>query len=211
MINRNTGRTNPPVTTNKHLWGRLKARPGFLLHRNTLANTDAGAGADAPTPPPTHSSARKVTLPVLRIILICGNKRLRSLWILQISRLVCLFGGDKSSSVHTKLWKMAAVERSRSSQSLHPAPANGTSRLRAKCTQIPPSAPLSGFPIWLFFCSALHCWLKFFIDILNLSAVASVLSNNMKTLARPEVGPALCLPEQEQLGRQRGSAGRLKC
>lgn len=111
VINRNTGRTNPPVTTNKHLWGRLKASPGFLLHRNTLRNTDAGARADAHTPPPTHSSARKVTLPVPRIILICGNKRLRSLWILQISRLVCLFGGDKSSSVHTKVYKMAPAER----------------------------------------------------------------------------------------------------
>lgn len=41
VINRNTERTNLAVTTNKHLWGRLKASRGFLLHINTLDNTDA--------------------------------------------------------------------------------------------------------------------------------------------------------------------------
>lgn len=39
VINRNTGRTNPPVTTNKHLWGRLKAVPGFLSHTRARAHT----------------------------------------------------------------------------------------------------------------------------------------------------------------------------
>lgn len=53
--------------------------------------------------------------------------------------------------------------------------------------QIPTSILVSGVRLWLLFSSgssvAPHCWLKFLIEILNLSTVASVLSNNMKTLA----------------------------
>lgn len=89
VINRNTGRTNLAVTTNKHLWGRLKASRGFLLHINTLDNTDAETRADTHTH--THIDTQSASsnpficsegyYPLLRIILICRNKRLRSLWI----------------------------------------------------------------------------------------------------------------------------------
>lgn len=93
-------------------------------------------------------------------------------------------------------------------------PGNVTSRIHYKYVQIPPAVLLSGVQIWLLFSSSssvLYCWLKFFIDILNLSTVVSVLSNNIKTLARPRAGGTHCLGEQEKFRRQRGSSERLKC
>jgi len=87
VINRNTERTNLAVTTNKHLWGCLKASTGFLFHINTLDNTDEDTHTFTHTDTQSASShpfsCSEGYYPLLRIISICRNKRLRSLWILR--------------------------------------------------------------------------------------------------------------------------------
>lgn len=76
------------------------------------------------------------------------------------------------------------MARSWNPQSLHIIPGNVTSRISYKYTGrfLPPHL-CQGFDSGSSSPPAPHCWLKFFIEILNLSTVASVLSNNMKTLA----------------------------
>lgn len=106
-INRNTERTNLAVTTNKHLWGCLKARRGFLLHINTLDNRDRHRYTLAHNlSPPTYSIVQKVT--VLSCVLFRSAQTNAftpsGFWDKQIG---LSFGEDKRSSVHTKVYKMA--------------------------------------------------------------------------------------------------------
>lgn len=111
VINRNTGRTNLAVTTNKHLWGRLKASRGFLLHINTLDNTDAETRADTHTltlnpPPPTHSSVQKVTILSCALFWSAETNAFAPSGF-RDKQIGLSFGEDKRSSVHTKVYKMA--------------------------------------------------------------------------------------------------------
>lgn len=100
VINRNTGRANLAVTTNKHLLGYLKASKGFLLHINTLDNTDAG----------THTDTRWHSICLLPAIRLLGRlpsplanyfdlrKQTPSLPLdFEISRLVCLLEKTKGA------------------------------------------------------------------------------------------------------------------
>lgn len=102
VINRNTGRTNLAVTTNKHLWGRLKASRGFLLHINALDNTDAEACVDTHMHwhsirllPPIHLLRRLLSSPAYYFDL---QKQTPSLPLdSEISRLVCLLEKTKGA------------------------------------------------------------------------------------------------------------------
>ncbi len=102
VINRNTERTNLAVTTNKHLWGRLKASRGFLLHINTLDDTDAETRTDTHTHwhtirllPPIQLFRRLLSSPAYYFDL---QKQTPSFPLdSEISRLVCLLEKTKGA------------------------------------------------------------------------------------------------------------------
>ena len=109
VINRSTERTHIAVTTNKHLWGRLKASRGFLLHINTLDNTyPAKHTLTYNPPPPTDSVVQKVTFLSCVLFRSAGTNAFApsGFWDKQIG---LSFGEDKRSPVHTKVYKMALL------------------------------------------------------------------------------------------------------
>lgn len=99
-INRNTEGTNLAVTTNKHLWGCLESRRGFLLHINTLDNRDRHRYTHGHTIcllPPIQLFRRLLSSPAYYFDL---HKQMPSLPLdFEISRLVCLSEKTKGSQL----------------------------------------------------------------------------------------------------------------
>lgn len=108
VINRNTERTNLAVTTNKHLWGCLKAREGFLLHINTLQHrcSDTQRHTHLHTFPHLHAIQlfrRLLSSPAYYFDL---QKQTPSLPLdCEISRLVCLLEKTKGAQFAQRFMK----------------------------------------------------------------------------------------------------------